>query len=390
MKRLKIWLVLFLGLCLPVFNLEAGPEPTLRVAVVVSAPRIKTAVHSPYQILDLATNQSLRQEGFLWTTILSPGQDGIILGKTALKTYGFRIQPRKNGAIYLNGRQFNGVVDIIQKPDKTLLAINRLDREDYVAGVLYNEVAPWWPMEALKAQAIVARAYGLYQAKVNAKKEYDFVCGSYSQAFGRRATEKGRIARAVKLTENQVLTYKDKLFLAFYHAACAGHTTNAASLWKINLPPLAGRECQFCQRSPYSRWQARLSLRQIEQALNKAGVKVGEIKSVRIVDRDISGRITDLEIISASGSTRINANRFRLAVGPNLIKSANFQLKMNKKAISFQGRGFGHGVGMCQWGAFFMARRAFSAEQILGYYYPQARIKNIEELKNAQGDIETF
>ena len=124
--------------------------------------------------------------------------------------------------------------------------------------------------------------------------------------------------------------------------------------------------------------------------MEEADFEVGLMKSIEIVDRDISGRITELEIASTRGRIKVGANRFRLAVGPNLIRSTNFTVEIKKRTAYFEGYGWGHGVGMCQWGAFFMSRERFNAEQILGYYYPESKIKEIEEITNARGEIETF
>ena len=398
---LEIGLIIVLLLAFGLPYSRAQPQQIVRVAVVADARQIKLSIRSSYQILALNTNEELHKGRGLWRAKVSPTESGIKIGKLNFKIYGIRIQPSRSCAIYLNGRRFRGAIDIIRQPDKSLLAINHLDVEEYVCGVLYHEVAPWWPMEALKVQAIVSRSFALYQAKVNAHKDYDLVSTVYSQVYGGRTSERGRTSKAVKLTKGKVLTYKNKLFPTFFHATCAGHTEKASNLWNINLPPLRGRECQFCQRSPHFRWKKKVSLQDIEKALQKAGFKVGLIESIRIVDRDVSGRISDLEIISKRGSKiKLSANHFRLAVGPNIIRSTNFKLQIKKRYAPFQqvgtgqayfeGYGWGHGVGMCQWGAFFMARKGFNTGQILGYYYPESKVKSIEEIINANGEIETF
>lgn len=360
------------------------------MAVICDAAQIKLGIRSPFQVLTLHTNEELYKGRRLWRAKILPTESGIKIGKQNFKVFGVRLQPQRSPAIYLNGRKFRGAVDIIRQSNKKLLAINHLDVEEYVCGVLYHEVAPWWPMEALKAQAICSRTFALHQAAANAHKDYDLVSTVYSQVYGGRASERGRTSKAVTLTKGKVLTYKNKVFPSFYHATCAGHTEDAAKLWNINIPPLRGRECRFCQRSAHFRWKKKVSLKQIEKALEKAGFKVGLIKSFRIIDRDVSARITDLEITSTRGKIKLNANRFRLAVGPQLIRSANFTVQIKKKQAIFEGLGWGHGVGMCQWGAFFMARKGFNAEQILDFYYPQSKIKDVEEIKNAEGEIETF
>ncbi len=388
---LEIGLILFL-LAFGLPYSWAQPQKIVRVAVVADARQINLDIRSAYKILALNTNEELHKGRRLWRAKVLPAESGIRIGKLDFKIYGIRIQPSRNSAIYLNGRRFRGAIDIIRQPDKSLLAINHLSVEEYVCGVLYHEVAPWWPMEALKVQAIVSRSFALYQAKVNAHKDYDLVSTVYSQVYGGRTSERGRTSKAVRLTKGKVLTYKNELFPAFFHATCAGHTEKAGNLWSINLPPLRGRECQFCQRSPHFRWKKKVSLQDIEKGLEKAGFEVGLIESIEIVDRSVGGRIGDLEITSKrGGKIRLSANRFRLAVGPNIIRSANFELQIKKRQAPFQqvgtgqayfeGYGWGHGVGMCQWGAFFMARKGFNTEQILGYYYPESKVKNIEDIQ---------
>lgn len=399
MRLFRVALILvFLTSALPTSSAQS--RNLVRVAVVTDASLIKLTIRSPFKILALNTNEELYKDRRIWNGKIVPTESGIKINKLDFKIYGIRIQPSRSPAIHLNGRKFRGAVDIIRQPDKTLLAINRLDVEEYISGVLYHEVAAWWSIEALRAQAIVSRTFALYQARVNAHKDYDLESNVYSQVYGGRTSERGRTSKAVRLTSGKVLTYKGKIFPTFYHATCAGHTENASRLWKIDLPPLRGRECQFCQRSPHFHWKKEVSLQDIEEALEKADFKVGLIKSIEIVDRDVSGRVTDLEIASTRGKIEVNANRFRLTVGPNIIRSTNFNLEIKKRRPPFQqvgtgqaffeGYGWGHGVGMCQWGSFFMARRGFNAEQILGYYYPESKIKEIEQIRNAQGEIETF
>ncbi|NQS99788.1 MAG: SpoIID/LytB domain-containing protein [Candidatus Omnitrophica bacterium] len=388
---ISLGLVIFLGLIF-IWELPSAraEDQIVRVAVVTDAQAIKLSIRCPYQILALNTNQELYADRRLWRGTIVPTDSGIKINKLDFKIYGIRIQPSRSPGIYLNGRRFRGAVDIIRQADQTLIAINRLSVEEYIRGVLYHEVAPWWPMDALKAQAIVARSFALYQAKVNVHKDYDLVSTIYSQVYGGRTSERGRTTKAVRITDGEVLTYKNKIFPTFYHATCAGHTEAAKRLWKINLPPLRGRECNFCERSPHFRWQKKIALRKIEEALGKKEIKVGLIESIQIVDRDVSGRVTELKISSTTGAVKVKGNQFRLAVGPNIIRSTNFTLEIKKKTAYFTGYGWGHGVGMCQWGAFFMSKKRFNAEQILDYYYTEAKIKKIDQITDAQGNFETF
>jgi len=373
-----------------IFISGAEAEELVRVAIATDASEVKLSIRGSYQILALNTNEELHKGRYLWRAKVTAGDAGVKIGKLDLKIYGIKIQPKKNKVTYVNGRKFRGTIEIIRTPNNKLLVINELDVDSYIAGVLYHEVSPKWPMDVLEAQAIIARTYALRQAKLNKDKDYGLVSTAFSQVYGGRTSEKGRTSKAIRRTKGKVLTYKNKIFPTFYHATCAGHTEDASFLWKIDLPPLKGRECRFCQRSPHLKWKKKVSFKSIEEALERAGFKVGTIKAIKIVDRDISGRVTELEIISTRDKINLSGYRFRLAVGPNIIRSANFNLRIKKKKAYFEGLGWGHGVGMCQWGAFFMSRKGFNAEQILGYYYPGAKIKKIEEIKDDKGKIKTF
>jgi len=385
-----IFLSLVISVLGSIFISEAKADDAVRVAIVQDAEEIVLSIRGAYQILALHTNEQLHEGRYLWRAKVQAGDAGVKIGKLDFKIYGIKIQPRKNKVTYVNGRKFRGTIEIIRQSNNKLLAINELDVDSYIAGVLYHEVSPKWPMDALEAQAIVARTYALYQADLNKDKDYDLVSTASSQVYGGRTSEKGRTSKAVKRTKAKVLTYKNKIFSTFYHATCAGHTENAKGLWRINIMPLQGRECQFCGRSPHFKWKAKMSLGEVEKALQQAGHKVGTIDSIDVIERNISARVTDLEIVSSHGKLDLNGYRFRLALGPNVIRSANFTLQVKKNKVYFEGLGWGHGVGMCQWGAFFMAKDGFSVEQILGYYYPESKIKTIDKIKGNDGEIKTF
>ena len=165
--------------------------------------------------------------------------------------------------------------------------------------------------------------------------------------------------------------------MTFNHATCGGYTEDASLLWNINIPPLKGVVCYFCQDSPHFNWQEVESFTEIKEKLRKSGYSIDNLKEIVILERDGSSRIKDLKILTDTGELKISAKDFRNIIGPNLIKSTNFNLSIEKQDVVFEGKGWGHGVGMCQWGAYFMAKQGFSAPQILEYYYPQTNVKTL-------------
>ena len=184
----------------------------------------------------------------------------------------------------------------IRTPDNHITVVNDINVEDYIKGVLYHEVSHHWPMEALKAQAVAARTYALYSINP-AGKPYDVTNDIYSQVYGGRDSERYRTDLAVDYTRGQVLTYNDKIIPAYFHATCGGMTEDAQELWNLpDIPPLRGVPCGFCANSPHFHWKKNFRLKDIQDALNLHGYKVGTIKDISIVDRDRSERIEHLKI----------------------------------------------------------------------------------------------
>jgi stage II sporulation protein D len=146
-------------------------------------------------------------------------------------------------------------------------------------------------------------------------------------------------------------------------------------LWNTNLAPLKGVACNFCKDSPHFNWHSVLALSDIEEKLSAVGYKTGAIKDIVIDGKDASGRIISLKIINETKETKIPAKDFRNIIGPNEIKSTNFTFALGKYDVTFDGLGWGHGVGLCQWGAYFMAKLGRNYKEILQYYYPHANVK---------------
>ncbi|MBU4376796.1 MAG: SpoIID/LytB domain-containing protein [Candidatus Omnitrophica bacterium] len=387
LTRLIYCLTFFLAVC-PCAQEMAFAAPAssginsyvVRVAVINDASEVELRVKGRYSIHALPMLEMLREDSNLNKCRIVPTNSGLLMGVEAFNIYGIRIKPIGAATIYVNGRKFRGDIDVVRTEKMKLLVINHVDIEDYVSGVLYHEVSHLWPMEVLKAQAIASRTFAVYKTIESLGRDYDLTNDIYSQVYGGRTSEKYRTSRAVRETKGKILIYKDKVLPAYFHATCGGHTEDASLLWNVNMPPLKGKPCSYCQKSPHFKWTATISLADIEGGLNKAGYKVGGIKDIKILSRDNSGRVAQVGIPNTLGEEKIPANRFRLAVGPNILRSANFDVVLRGKSALFTGIGWGHGVGMCQWGAYYMSKDGFSAAEILKFYYPGASIANMKYL----------
>lgn len=361
-------------------SLEKDTNPVLRILVLDNRDTISLAIKGTYHVYSISSDKLLTG-GYILHTKVKGGEQGIMFGARELKFSKIRLTVPSGSFIYMDGRSFRGAIDIIRKDNMKLMIINRVPLEEYLYGVLYNEVSHRWPIEAIKAQAITARTFALYQARQNKLQDYDLTNDIYSQVYTGETSERWATTRAVKLTTAQVLTFKGDVFPTYYHATCGGHTEDATNLWNIDLSPLKGVECTFCKNSPHYKWVNRTPLSDVEKKLNDNGYKVGKIKSVAVLSKNKSLRAEKIEIKDdADISSILTAKEFRQIMGPNDVRSTAFEPAIKNDKLILSGIGWGHGVGMCQWGAKEMAERGKRCDEILKYYYLGAEITTIDKV----------
>ncbi len=363
-----------------VTNSIAQSSRYIRVAILQGAVSLRLQINGPYEVLDPANNKVLNRGKNLNTTLTSYST-GISLGDIKSSTNKLFIKSDKADAIMINGRMFRGNMQFIKDDNAKLTAINYIDLEDYVKGISVRETSHYRPIESLKAEVIVFRTFALYKMQENSSRDFDLTSDVYSQVYGGRGAERYRINKAVDETAGMVIAYRGEILPAFYHATCGGHTEDASLLWNINIEPLKGVPCNFCRESPHFSWHSVLAQKELKDTLVKSGYKLGNIEDILILGKDRSGRITDLKIISDKKEIKISAKDFRNIAGPDIIRSTNFRVKVVDDDIVFEGLGWGHGVGLCQWGAYFMAKEGYDYKKILEYYYPGAQISSVDNLK---------
>jgi len=386
MKKAMLFLfmlcVVSVGPALPA-PAEGGPGAiTVRVCILDDKDEIFVSVKDSYTIYAAHSDRVLMEGPRLSAKFIAT-KDGLGIGQKELKIGGVRVRNEKGLMIFVGGKRFRGDIDIIRKDNGTLMAINYVGLDDYLYGVLYHEVSHRWPMEVLKAQAIVARTFALYQARQNRLQPYDLRSDIYSQVYGGSASEKWSTTMAVNVTKGKVLTYKGELLPAYYHATCGGMTEDAANLWKVDIAPLKGVACAFCDASPHYRWIKDVPLWMLEDRMRDGGYKVGKIESVTVLSRNRSGRVDKLEIKDKAGvSVVLTGKDFRKILGPNELRSTRFNASIKWGSLILDGQGWGHGVGMCQWGAFGMAKKGRKADEIIKYYYPEAKIATVGTIRD--------
>ena len=365
--RIFVIVILIISASLLAGSTLAYKDTYVRVAILRDSPSFDLIVSGAYQIVD-ANNKILSRGNNLKTKVIMAAE-GLYISSISLKSEKVIIKPKNPDSIRINGRRFRGDVMLVGKKSG-ILAINFLNIEDYIKGVLYHEISHYWPIEAIKTQAVVSRTFALYQTMMNKDKEYDLTSDIYSQVYGGRTSERWRTSIAVDKTRGEIIKYQGKILPSFFHATCGGMTEDANNLWNMDLAPLKGVVCGYCSRSPHFNWHASLSIDALKDTLNKSGYKINILKDILVKERNKTSRVTKLEIITDAQNLDISGKDFRNIIGPNVIRSLNFEVKIQGNNAEFQGIGWGHGVGMCQWGAYFMAKRGKKYNEIIKYYYP--------------------
>lgn len=339
-----------------------GP-PKLRVAILLDQSEVSLGGPNGIEIVNQTTGETLLAEP-------GPKPHQIRSTQSILLIRGLHGSP-----VDVNSRRYRGYLEIRPNQNNKLDVINVLDLEDYLYGVMKPEISPSWSPEAIKAQAVAARTFALYQKMNNRDKNWDLSATALSQVYGGLGSEDSRSNACVDQTRGVILTHQGKPILAQYHATCGGRTEDSKDIWGTDQPYLQSVSCPFCKGSPHYRWTARVSLAEIAQSLNRG---IGKIYSIQAQKKSGSGRITELKIVHSQGNKIISGNDFRLLLGPQRIRSTLFTIQMAGEDVIFRGRGWGHGAGMCQWGMKRMAEEGYNYRRILRYYFKDVKIEKLK------------
>ena len=266
------------------------------------------------------------------------------------------------GDLLVMGTRYSGNINV-WKGESGLYLINELPMEEYIKDVVTEEVGPNWEMEALKAQAVVSRTYALYQKRMNGDSIYHIASSVLHQVY-KGNNHDVRVAYAVAETNGEILTFDNRPIAAFFHSTCGGRTENPEDVFGKSYPYLRSVQSN-CEISPYWIWERRIQITEIERALNMSGIKVISIKSYTSTKR-----VKQLNITSDAKITTINATDLRKALGWSRLPSTNFTIVREGDSMIFEGKGYGHGVGLCQWSTQEMAREGKNYKEILSFFYP--------------------
>jgi stage II sporulation protein D len=261
-----------------------------------------------------------------------------------------------------------------------LLVVALMPMEEYVAGVLAGETGNFKSDEALKAMAVAARTFAMHFGSRHALDGFDFCDTTHCQDL-RIAGIDAHLRKIADSTAGEILWYDGEPAAAYYAANCGGTSEDGSFILgndEARAPFLRQHADQYCVRNGGTQWHSEVSKRELQRALAAGGVAVpGTLRSVTVLHRTPSGRVEFLRITGSNGVT-VSALNFRTVVGHNIgwdrLKSNLYEVSDAGTRLIFQGRGSGHGVGMCQVGAEVMGEEGHSYREILAFYYPGTRL----------------
>lgn len=292
----------------------------------------------------------------------------------------------------VDGRRLTGSLTLRSPDHRTLFVVAAIPLEAYVAGVTAAEALPGAPREALRAQAVAARSYASALARLDRRRPrplgphategYDFCDLTHCQVF--RGLAGGDADEAARATRGQRLWRDGRVVAAWYHSTCGGRTVDGReigadpALRGVIDAPRGGRA--WCAASPHFRWATDLSHGELRRALETDGHTrlVGRPRGVRVTAREADGRARTVEI-DADTTVAFPASDLWQIIGAALgwgrVESTWFAIKPTPRGFHFEGRGLGHGAGMCQYGSVAMARAGHTCQQILSHYYEGTRLR---------------
>ncbi len=287
------------------------------------------------------------------------------------------------GPLRSAGYRVRGALEVLPGP-KGLILVNEVPLEDYVVGTLGREMSASWERAALRAQAVVTRTYALYQRATRSARVYDLRADTSSQVYGGLDAESPRVRSVVRETAGEILTYDGAPILAAFHSAAGGATASAEEVWGRPIAYLVSVPVEGEEDSPDTYWRATISRPTLGRAAEALGNPIGPVKSAVVVQRSESGRVRRVRLVGERGEATVEGSALRRALGAFTLKSTMFEIREDEAGFVFVGSGYGHGVGMSQWGARAMAEKGATYREILETFYPGAQLEHLRESRTPQ------
>lgn len=364
---------------------SAASSSLIRVNVTPGGDvSLKLQIRGPYSIRALGTTRVLETGKSLSPSIVQSTATGLKIGDSTFQATRLEIIPSQNPAVRVNDHLYRGTMRLFRREDGRVSAVNVLPVEEYLASVVDSEMPAAFPVAARQAQAIVSRTYALYQMKrAGPATVYDLFASQRSQKYlgveysqtGRRLAGESESSRnAVALTRGIVCTQRGELFCTYYSATCGGRTTSGSEFYS-DATSLKSVPCEWCRDSQSYRWTAQASRREFLQKLQTLGA-FSDVTSIRQTAGPGEGVLSRFRLIDGKKSLEVTGTQLRECLA---LRSPHFALTMDNDQVRVAGRGHGHGVGFCQWGARGQALEGKTAHAIVRHYYPGAQLVNLDD-----------
>ncbi len=371
-------------------DITAAPRVQVGLSKAMRAESAAFAVRGPYAI---TTERGVVEKGdALEAKATSAG--GITINERAFQDAAVRVTCARDGDLEIGGVRYHGDLLLVADEDRQTRApritlVNEVDLESYLKGVVGKEMSLSVGVEALKAQVIAARSYAMYEARHRTlrsrgerSEKFDLYDDERSQVYGGMERETDLARKLVDETRGQFAIWNGRLFKTFYSSTCGGHTEPATLILGEgeDVPPLRGTACPYCEGSRHYRWTESFGKADVAKKLFPESANA-RLKSVRITKTLPGGHASEVAV-ALEGQSRevlLHANtEFRRKIDPRKIKSTLWEkIEDGGDKIVITGRGWGHGAGLCQVGAYKMAELGRSAAEILEHYYPSAKVQKL-------------
>lgn len=368
-----------LGCLISAGSAQAALE--LRVAIEEQVSDVQLGTSTKATVRD-ATGQAIAEIPAM-SSVLAEAEDGDVQIHQWESDW-FWVEPTDGGYVSIGDKWYRGRTRVVAVAGG-LTAVNYVDLEHYLYSVVGSEMPASWPLEALKAQAVAARTYALYKREHNGNTVFDVGDTVTWQAYEGLAKEANTTQIAVNSTLGQVLTYNGRIIESVFHSSSGGYTENVEDIWSSPRPYLrAVQDFDQVAENPVFEWREEVTAEDLQQHITG----VGRILRITPVERTPRGRVESVRVEGDRGSRIVSGSELRRALR---LKSTLFSVtpEMGRLASTgnsasipvrfvFDGRGFGHGVGMSQWGAYGLARQNRSYQQILGHYFRSSTLARIQ------------
>ncbi len=294
--------------------------------------------------------------------------------------------------LYVNGNPYHGTICCTVDRKKFLFhIINFVEIDDYLYGVLLGELYQSWPLEVHKVQAIVSRTYVLdrvCRARKRPQSLYDIKNNVFHQKYS-GTHEFHHLKKAVCETKDLVLTHKGKLITAMFDSCCGGVVPALVSSFNFHEAPYLARTaaCTHCKGTKRFTWKHETDIFHLQKKLlessrlKKHVVSLGSLRKIEVGRRDKAGMVQTLLLKGKSGGEVVCLiEELKKCFPPMKIRSHNFVVHQEGNNVTFEGKGIGHGIGLCQFGAFIMVKQGRKYTSIIRFYYPQVDISRLSKM----------